>query len=150
MPHSYNKIWLHAVFATKYRQHFITPNIEKEVYTFMHSQFTDIKCPVKIINGMPDHVHCLYRMNHAIANADIIKQIKGATTFYINTQKLISQKFAWQIGYGAFAVSESQLDKVYNYIKFQKRHHATKNSKQEFEEFLLLHGYTKNEIQDDG
>ncbi len=106
MSHSYNKIWIHAVWTTKYRQPILSLDVEQVIYDYMRMQFLEIGCAVQIINGMPDHVHCLYQMNHTIANADIIKQVKGATSYYININNLLATKFAWQTGYAAFAVSE--------------------------------------------
>lgn len=60
MPHSFNRIWIHAIWATKERQSFIQPEIEHKVYEFMRNQLNQAGCPVRIINGMPDHVHYLF------------------------------------------------------------------------------------------
>ena len=103
-------------------------------------------CPVKIINGMPDHVHCLFLLNGQKSIADVIKQVKGSTSHWVNEQNLISEKFAWQTGYGAFSVSESQLSKVFQYIRNQKIHHAKTSFSKEYEEFIKLHGL-ENELK---
>lgn len=66
---------------------------------------------------MPDHVHALFLLNPKKSIADVIRQVKGSSSHSINGENLIPVKFAWQIGYAAFAASESQLDVVYNYIK---------------------------------
>jgi len=82
MPHSYNQIWLHAIWATKYRQPLIDSKIEKAIFDFMRKQFEELGCPVRIINGMPDHVHCLFLQNPKKSVAETIKQIKGLTFIY--------------------------------------------------------------------
>jgi putative transposase len=69
-----------------------------------------------------------------------MKQIKGSSTHFINENNLIDDKFAWQTGYAAFSVSESIVDRVYNYIKNQKQHHLKKSSQEEYEEYLRLFG----------
>ena len=89
MPHSFNKIWIHAVWATKERTPLISYKIEKHVYDFMRKQFIESGCPVRIINGMPDHVHCLFLLNPQKAITEIIKQVKGSTSHFINEQDLI-------------------------------------------------------------
>ncbi len=66
---------------------------------------------------------------------DVIKQIKGSSSHYINQNKIIPDKFAWQTGYAAYSVSESVVDKVFTYIKNQKQHHAKKTFQQEYDEF---------------
>lgn len=140
MPHSFNKIWIHAIWATKYRNELIDFSIEKQVYEYIRQELIDLGCPVRIINGMPDHVHALFLLNPQKSIADVIKQIKGSSSHSINGENLILEKFAWQTGYAAFSVSESQLELVYNYIKNQKQHHLKKNFRDEYEEFIKIHG----------
>jgi len=140
MPHSFNKLWIHAIWSTKDRLPFIEPSIEKKVYEFMSSQFTESGCPVHIINGMPDHVHCLFLLNPQKAITEIIKQVKGSSSHWINAEQLIRDKFAWQTGYAAYSVSESVLDKVYQYIVNQKQHHQKITFLKEYEEFIKVHG----------
>jgi putative transposase len=93
---------------------------------------------------MPDHVHCLFLLNPQKSIADVIKQIKGSTSHWINEQNLIHEKFAWQTGYAAYAVSESQLQKVFQYIKSQKVHHAKTTFLKEYDEFIKVHGFETN------
>jgi REP element-mobilizing transposase RayT len=52
--------------------------------------------------------------------AEVMKQIKGSSSHYINEHNLIFEKFAWQKGYAAFSVSNFEVDAVYEYIKKQK------------------------------
>ncbi|MFI5195970.1 MAG: IS200/IS605 family transposase [Chitinophagales bacterium] len=141
MPHSYNKIWIHAIYATKEREPLIRIEIEQIIYGHMKEQLVEISCPVRIINGMPEHVHLLFLLNPQKALTDILKQVKGNTSHWINEQGLIKEKFAWQGGYAAYSVSESQLEKVYNYILNQKQHHKKKTFTEEYEEFIRLHGF---------
>ena len=143
MSHSYNKIWIHAVFATKERSPLIKPVVESKIHTNMREQLIEMGCPVRIINGMEEHVHLLFLQNPKMAITDIIKQIKGNTSHWINEQNLIPEKFAWQTGYAAYSVSESQLDRVYQYIRNQKEHHRKKIFADEYDEFIVAHGLTK-------
>ena len=140
MPHSYNRIWIHAIWSTKERESLIDHSIEKDVYQFMSEQLRDLGCPVRIINGMPDHIHCLFLLSPQKSIAEVIKQIKGSSSHYINQNDLIHLKFAWQTGYAAYSVSESVVDRVYQYIKNQKQHHAKKTFLHEYDEFIKLYG----------
>lgn len=138
MPHSFNKIWIHAIWATKERIPLINPFIEHKVYHFISEQFREQGCPVRIINGMSDHIHCLFLLNPQKSIADVLKQIKGSSSHFINQNNIISEKFAWQTGYAAYSVSESVVDKVFQYIKNQKQHHQKKTFQQEYDEFIKL------------
>lgn len=141
MPHSFNKIWIHAVWSTKNREPVLQHHFEQAVHNFIREQLKELSCPVRIINGMPDHVHCLFMLSPQKSIAEVIKQIKGSSSHFVNQQNFISDKFAWQTGYGAFSVSESGVDKVYQYIKNQKEHHKKKNFQQEYNDFLELYGF---------
>ena len=141
MPHSFNKIWIHAIWATKNRDNLINPSIENKVYSFLKNQLKEMGCPVRIINGMPDHVHCLFLLNPQKGISEVIKQLKGSSSHYINQNNLIVGKFSWQTGYASFSVSESTCEKVYQYIRNQKGHHNRKSFEQEYEEFLRLYGF---------
>ena len=89
MSHSYNKIWIHAIWATKNRNHYISHQIERKVYEFIYNQFKDQGCIVRIINGMPDHIHCLFLLCPNKSIAEVIKQVKGSSSHYVNQEKLI-------------------------------------------------------------
>jgi putative transposase len=104
----------------------------------MKLEFKEIGCMVSIINGMPNHVHCLIKMNANKSIADTIKQVKGGTAHFINEVDLIKDKFAWQTGYAAFSVSQNNIPKVYNYIKNQKQHHLKQNFEEEYEMYMKL------------
>ncbi|MEX1002847.1 MAG: IS200/IS605 family transposase [Crocinitomicaceae bacterium] len=144
MPHSFNKIWIHAIWATKERKPLISGAIEKKVYDFVSAQLREQGCPVRIINGMPDHIHCLFLLSPQKSIAEVIKQIKGSSSHYINQNNLIEKKFAWQTGYAAYSVSESVVEKVFLYINNQKQHHQKKNFAQEHDEFLKLYSLNQS------
>jgi REP element-mobilizing transposase RayT len=60
MPYSFNKIWIHAIWATKERLPLIHPAIDDKIHIFIDDQLREQGCPVRIINGMPDHIHVGY------------------------------------------------------------------------------------------
>ncbi len=140
MSHSFNKIWIHAIWSTKERMPLIHPTIENKLYNFISEQLREQGYPVRIINGMPDHVHCLFLLNPQKSIAEVIKQIKGSSSHFINQSNLTIDKFSWQTGYAAYSVSESVIAKVFNYIQNQKQHHSIKTFQQEYEEFINLYG----------
>ncbi|MFK7948048.1 MAG: IS200/IS605 family transposase [Saprospiraceae bacterium] len=146
MAHSLSKNWLHIVFSTKYRKSLIAFEIEKQVYNIIREEVKSIGCYLDRINGMPDHIHLLLLLHPSKSLADAMKQIKGASSYQINQNDLIKDKFGWQKGYGAFAVSESQLSKVRRYIDRQKQHHKAMGFEKEVKGFLKLHGLNENDF----
>jgi putative transposase len=140
MPSSFNKLWIHSIWSTKNRVPLIDPSIESKIYSFMEKQFVELGCPVKNINGIQDHIHCLFMLNPQRSPAEIIKQVKGSTSHYINQNNLIKHKFGWQTGYASFSVSESAIPKVNLYISNQKEHHTKRTFQEELDLFLRLYG----------
>jgi REP element-mobilizing transposase RayT len=147
MPHSFYKIWLHVVFSTKEREPLIDIRIKKIIYQYMSGQLNELGCRVKIINGMPDHMHLLFLLNPQRSISEVVKQIKGSSSHWINQDKIINRQFAWQTGYGVFSISESQLEKVYNYIKNQKEHHKKKTFGEEFSEFIKYYNISQTDVK---
>ncbi len=58
---------------------------------------------------------------------------------------LMKRGFAWQSGYGAFTVSQSQVAKVQLYIANQQVHHRRVSFKEEFIALLEAHGIEYDE-----
>lgn len=89
---------------------------------------------------MPDHIHLLFLQHPSRSIAEIVRKIKGRSSFWINQSGLCTQKFGWHPGYAAFAVSESQVPKVFDYIDKQQAHHLKESFQQEFNHLVALHG----------
>jgi len=141
MAHSFTKIWIHGIFGTKDRYPLIKESFAQELYDHIYQQLEDdLNCKVRIINGMPDHIHMLFLLNRSKAIADIFKAIKGESSHWLNQQDFLKQKFTWQVGYGGFSISESAVERVENYIRNQKQHHKKMTFKQEYEQFLKNYG----------
>ncbi|MPM02433.1 hypothetical protein SDC9_48682 [bioreactor metagenome] len=136
MPQSYNRIWIHAIWSTKDRRKIILNSFEYELHSFMYQQFRECGCPVRIINGVDNHIHCLFLLNPQKSISDVIKQVKGSTSHFINSKNLSPVKFSWQNGFASFSVSDSVVDNIARYIENQKRHHNKKSFNTELTDFL--------------
>jgi hypothetical protein len=87
--------------------------------------------------------HMILNPNYAIK--DIVKNIKGESSHWINQENMCPTAFAWQTGYGAFSVSESIVEIVERYIDNQKEHHRKKLFAEEYHEFMMQYGILKTE-----
>jgi len=65
--------------------------------------------------------------------------MKGESSRWINQEDFLSIKFAWQVGYGAFSVSESIVPRVERYIRNQAKHHQTKSFAVEYQRLMDNH-----------
>ncbi len=135
MPQSLSKIWTHMIFSTKDCYAFLTDEtIRREMHAYLASILKARNCPTYIVGGVADHVHALFVLskNHSIA--EMVYETKRSSSKWAKTQGL--RKFHWQSGYGAFSVSESNVEAVKKYIERQEQHHRRRTFEEEFREFL--------------
>ncbi len=144
MAHSLAKNWIHIIFTTKNRQALISKELESKIYIIFKEETEKMDCYLSRVNGMPDHVHLLVLLHPSKTLADYVKQIKGVSSYHVNQNNWIPDKFSWQKGYGAFSVSKSQLGKVQKYIERQKEHHDLMNLETEWNRFLDINDLNKN------
>ena len=118
------QVYIHIVFCTKNRGVLISDTIEKKLYPFIWSVIEDNDCTPLMINGMPDHVHILLKMDSKVSLSDLMRFIKGKSSRFLNENYSFLNGFEWQRGYGAFSVSSSQVSQVADYVKNQKQYHG--------------------------
>jgi putative transposase len=90
-----------------------------------------------LAGGISDHIHIA--IPPAVAVAKAVQLIKGASSRWVKDSLPKLSGFAWQDGYGAFTVSESQIDTVRTYIRNQAEHHRTKTFAEEYRALLERH-----------
>ncbi len=136
MAQSLSKIYVHLIFGTKNRNHLIKEEVAADLHAYMASILKKSGCSAIIINSVPDHVHLLFRLSKKIALTTVIEQVKKGSSKWMKAQPVITNQFYWQRGYGAFSVSESNVDTVSKYIANQKKHHKKLSYKEEVELFM--------------
>jgi len=139
MPSTYTQNFYHIVFSTKHRANLITPELEQRLYPFIGGIVRDLRCTLLAINGMPDHIHLLVRYRADLSHSEMLQQIKGRSSKWINETFPDLGHFAWQEGYGGFTVSKSVVPDVEAYIARQKEHRKRQEFKAEFLELLRRH-----------
>ena len=94
---------------------------------------------------MPDHTHILVGMKPDISISDFTRDIKAISSKFINDNRFVKGKFNWQVGFGAFSYSKSQIDSVVKYILNQEQHHKRKSFKEEYLGLLVKFGIEYDE-----
>ena len=136
MANTYTQIHIQFVFAVKHRQSVISSKWENDLYKYITGIVKNNNHKMLCINGMPDHVHILVGFHTTQSISDFMREVKANSSKWINEQKLVSGKFEWQEGYGAFSYSKSQMPQVINYINNQKEHHQKQSFLEEYKSFL--------------
>ncbi len=138
MPHTYVIAYYHVVFSTKNR----LPTISAEVLPRLHAYLGGINREhggtAMSIGGVEDHVHLLLQVPSTLAIAKLVQLIKGGASKWMNEQRVAG--FAWQEGYGAFTIGQSQISDTRSYIEGQAEHHQHSTFQDEYRRFLVKHG----------
>ena len=140
---SYVRIWVHVVFYTKYRKPFLNDSIRGKVFSHIIDNCREKEIYLRNVNGYFDHAHCLLSLGSEQSISKVVNLIKGESSFWINKNKLVADKFKWQNDFWAVSVSESQVERVANYINNQEAHHSKKTFNDELDELVSLYGFKK-------
>jgi len=138
---SHVKIWIHAVWGTKNHERVLIKEIRQQLLHHIIENARQKQIFIDVINGDLDHVHCLLALNAEMSIAKTMQLIKGEAAFWANKNLLIKSKLEWANEYYAASVSESQLERVRDYIMNQEEHHKKKTFRSEYEDFLIKAGF---------
>jgi len=140
MANSYICCNIHYIFSTKSRDNLIAPEIQSRLYEYIGGIAKENGMRTLALGGTENHIHVLLSLCATITIAKAAQLIKGGSSFWIHQTFGDLKHFAWQDGYGAFAVSPSLIDKTVKYIQNQKEHHRAKTFEEEYMAFLEKYG----------
>jgi putative transposase len=140
MANTYTSLNYHLVFSTKNREPWLIEPVRERLWPYLGGIARENGMKALEIGGLADHVHMIVSVPASMALSKAVQLIKGGSSPWIKESFPNMASFAWQDGYGAFTVSESQLDTVRDYIRRQPEHHRTKTFAEEYRAFLERHG----------
>ena len=142
----YTKVMIHFIWSTKNRIPIITSELKPLLLQHIKENSKIKEIFIDTLNCVNDHIHLLISLGNEQNIAKVAMLIKGESSFWVNKQKLISQKFEWQDEYIALSVSQSGIERVRQYILNQEEHHKKKTFAEEYDEFLKLHGFNRSDF----
>ena len=136
MANTFTQIYIQFVFAVQNRASLIQLSWRDELYKYITGIIQKNGHKLLAINGTSNHVHIFtgYKLHQLIP--ELMQDVKGSSSKWINDKKFVKGKFSWQQGYGAFSYSYSQIDQVVKYINNQEKHHRKQTFREAYE--LLL------------
>lgn len=145
MPQSLARLHVRLIFSIKNRERLLHERVRPSLHAYMATVLQNLGCPPVLINSVEDHVHILFDLARTVAVSSAVEEVKTTSSNWIKTQGREFAGFAWQAGYGAFAVGESNVPTVRQYIAGQAEHHQRKTFQEEYREFLERHGVSYDE-----
>lgn len=141
-PHmsTYTQILYHIVFATKNREPALSKNRRDDLYKYIWGILKNRDAHLYRIGGVEDHVHLLCSLHPSVALADLVKEIKVASSGWIKANDAFPGFTHWQGGYGAFTCSPRSKNRIIEYIKNQEPHHTKETSGNELQRLLAEAG----------
>ncbi len=136
MANTYTQIYLQTVFAVKHRHGLIQSAWKETLYRYITGIVQNQGHKLLAINGMPDHLHLFMGINPKQSISDLMQDVKGDSSKWINDNHHTKGRFEWQAGYGAFSYGQSQIDVVVKYIQHQEAHHRKYTFMEEYTTFL--------------
>lgn len=139
MASTFTNLLYHIVYSTKHRRPLIAPAWRDDLYAYVGGIIKERDGIPLEIGGMPDHLHILTKLSPKLAIMDVLRDIKAVSSKWLNEGHRSNGRFEWQVGYGAFSVSHSQVGVVCEYIHGQEAHHQEMTFKAEFVALLKRH-----------
>jgi REP element-mobilizing transposase RayT len=142
---TYTQILYHVVFATKDRRPVLSDFRRDVLYRYMSGVIKNRHCRTVWINGVKDHVHILLSLHPTVALADLLKDIKVASSVWIKEKGVFPKFVGWQEGYGAFTYALRDEPELIMYLKAQGEHHRKVTFEEEYRKLLLEAGIKVDE-----
>lgn len=87
MSNTYTQIHKHFVFAITHRYGIINTTWKDELYKYITGVIQNNTHKLICINGMPDHVHILVGLRPTQSVSDLMQDIKGNSSKWINGKR---------------------------------------------------------------
>ena len=145
MAQTFTSLLVHVIFSTKGRTPSLDDELRPRLFAYMGGIIRELGGVPLIVNGVADHLHELLSLPPTVALADMMRTQKANSSKWVHEQWPRREAFAWQAGYGAFSVSQSNLEAVRTYIANQEEHHQRVTFQEEFLAFLKRHGIAYDE-----
>lgn len=141
MPSTYLSLHYHLVFGTKDRMPLIEASWRLRLHEYLGGTIRGLGGFPEEVGGVADHVHLLVGMKATHCLADVMRELKKASSAWAHDELGILG-FTWQEGYAAFTVSATAREAVRTYMAKQEEHHRARSFRDEVVEMLEKAGIT--------
>jgi REP element-mobilizing transposase RayT len=137
---TYKQICYQIVFSTKNRERTLVKSNREILFKYIWGIIKNNDCHLYRLNGVEDHLHIVTSLHPSLALANLVKDIKLASSQMIKAEKIFPDFAGWQDGYGAFTYHNSLINTLIEYVKNQEEHHKQTTFRDEYIALLREHG----------
>lgn len=112
----------HFVWCPKYRRAVLTGRIAKRCEELLRGKAKEMKCEIKALEIMPEHIHIFIQANPTQSPNYLIGQLKGITSRILRQEfpELLKIPTLWTRSYFVSTHGHISNDMIKKYIKEQK------------------------------
>ena len=138
MGSTFHSLHYHIVFSTKERRPLVRAAWRPRLHEYLGGTVRGLGGVAESVGGVEDHVHMLTSLKTTEAPADIVREIKKASSVWVAQNH--EPTFEWQEGYSIFSVSWTHVPVVRGYIAKQDEHHHGISYEEELRRLLERNG----------
>ena len=83
MPQSLSKVILHIIFSTKDREPWLGSDVRPRMHAYLATVCRDLGAELVRVGGVADHVHIVTTLPRTVPQAQLIEEIKKASSRWI-------------------------------------------------------------------
>ncbi len=88
------------------------------------------------MGGVEDHIHILTSIHSTVCLANLVRDLKTSSNWWINKENVFPRFSGWQNEYAAFTKSHTHCEGIVNYINNQCEHHKKESFLDEYKRLL--------------
>jgi REP element-mobilizing transposase RayT len=134
---TYTQILYHLVFATKDRRPVLGDSRRDDLYRYISGVIKNNQSKPVWTKGVKDHVHILLSVHPSVALAELVKDVKVASSIWIKENHVFPNFAGRQEGDGAFTYSLRDEPQLIAYLKGQEEHHRKVTFEGEYRKLLF-------------
>jgi hypothetical protein len=83
MPQSLSKVIIHIIFSTKNREPWLDRDVRPRMHAYPATTCRDLGAELVHVGGVADHVHIVTTLPRTVSQAQVVEQIKKASSKWI-------------------------------------------------------------------
>ncbi len=140
MRYSITRITIHSILPTLDYEPVIDEVIANLIRHDINARMKSLNVDVYYFGIFPNHVHIIHTINPRMPVCDLIQNIKGGSSHFVNSQKYTNIRFAWNPGPICFSLgSENHIKSAVANMKNHDDYHKHKSLQEEIVEYRKLY-----------
>ncbi len=113
----------HIVWATAGRRRLLLQPFDESLLALLGAKAAELNATLVAAGVAADHVHLVIRQPASVTLADVVRRMKGGSSYEAAHRRLFPHRLAWQNGYWAESLCPGCLPLLRSYLRGQRAHH---------------------------